>query len=88
MMSLKYKTDKDSRLIALSSNKGNTVLERNAYTYDANGNITQYVRGKGTSQPVVIKPCGKNGKGQLRQIVGFIGEHKKTGEIWGLEGVD
>jgi RHS repeat-associated protein len=73
-----YEYDKASRLTAMTSNKGNTVLERHEYSYDANGNITQYVRGKGTSQPVVIKPCGKQGKGQIRQVLGFVQDKAET----------
>jgi RHS repeat-associated protein len=73
-----YEYDAGSRLTALTHSKGAQVLEKHDYTYDANGNIVKYVRGKGTSQPVVVKPCGKNGKGQIRKIVGYLADKAET----------
>lgn len=69
-----YEYDTASHPLSLTHSKGTQVLEKHDYVYDTNGNIMKYLRGKGTSQPVVIRPCGKNGKGKFRRILGYVAD--------------
>ncbi len=73
-----YEYDAASRLSTLTHSKGTTAIERHTYAYDPNGNITQYVRGKGTAQPVVSKPCGPRGKGTIKQVLGYVEDKAET----------
>ena len=73
-----YEYDAASRLSALTHSKGTTAIERHTYTYAPNGNITQYVRGKGTAQPVVSKPCGPRGRGTIKQVLGYVEDKAET----------